>query len=164
MPTEHRNTLCKEERLHGRNAVEELFKKAGSRSMTSFPLRVVYALNESNGDIDESQKQAKKQGVSTKMLVSVPKRLFKRAVKRNRVKRQVREAYRKNKHSLCDTVSAMKGTTLSMAFIWIDDQLHPSQEVEKKVVKLLKRIEEKITAKAADCGQAANGNTTGEAL
>ena len=41
-----RNTLCKEERLHGRDAVESLFKKAGSRSMVAFPLRVVYALTD----------------------------------------------------------------------------------------------------------------------
>ena len=37
MCEEHKNTLCKEERLHGRDAVEKLFKDAGSRSMVAFP-------------------------------------------------------------------------------------------------------------------------------
>jgi ribonuclease P protein component len=34
------------------------------------------------------------------MAVSVPKRLFKRAVDRNLLKRRIREAYRQNKYSL----------------------------------------------------------------
>jgi len=36
------------------------------------------------------------------MAVSVPKRLFKRAVDRNQLKRRIREAYRLNKHTLYD--------------------------------------------------------------
>lgn len=133
MPTIN-NTLSKDERLHGRNAVEELFKKAGSRSMASFPLRAVFTLT----DKDESDK------ASVKMLVSVPKRHFKRAVKRNRVKRQVREAYRKNKHSLCEYISMLEDRCLSIAFVWLDDNLHSSAEVEQKVIRLLQRIEEKL--------------------
>ena len=130
-----RNTLCKEERLHGRDAVESLFKKAGSRSMVAFPLRVVYALTDHKEGSD----------IRVRMLVSVPKRHFKRAVKRNRVKRQVREAYRCNKHSLAAAVAAMEGSKdLSLAFVWLDDNLHPSAEVEKRVQRLLQRLEEKL--------------------
>ena len=130
-----RNTLCKEERLHGRDAVESLFKKAGSRSMVAFPLRVVYALTDHKEGSD----------IRVRMLVSVPKRHFKRAVKRNRVKRQVRETYRCNKHSLAAAVAAMEGNKdLSLAFVWLDDNLHPSAEVEKRVQRLLQRLEEKL--------------------
>ena len=130
-----RNTLCKEERLHGRDAVESLFKKAGSRSMVAFPLRVVYALTDHKEGSD----------IRVRMLVSVPKRHFKRAVKRNRAKRQVREAYRCNKHSLAAAVAAMEGNKdLSLAFVWLDDNLHPSAEVEKRVQRLLQRLEEKL--------------------
>lgn len=139
MPTQ-RNTLSKEERLHGRKAVEELFKKAGSRSMVIFPLRVVYALGQT---VTPAEPKAR-------MLISVPKRCFKRAVKRNRVKRQVREAYRKNKHSLIETMEALPGKNISMAFVWLDNSLHDSDEVERKVTKLLCRIEEKATKQAAN--------------
>ena len=53
------------------------------------------------------------------ILISVPKKRFKRAVKRNLVKRQVREAYRKNKHLLLDAL-ASRNKRLIIAFIcWI---------------------------------------------
>ena len=71
-------TLCKEERLVGRKLVETLFKGGGSRSMSYYPLRIVYCL-------------VAREEAPVRILVSVPKRCFKRAVKRNRVKRQVRE-------------------------------------------------------------------------
>lgn len=135
MCEEHKNTLCKEERLHGRNAVEKLFKDAGSRSMVAFPVRVVYVLAPPQADTC----------VNTRMLVSVPKRQFKRAVKRNRVKRQVREAYRKHKHGLIEAVSRIGEQHLSLAFVWLDSKLYDTSVVEKKVEKLLLRIEEKLT-------------------
>lgn len=135
MCEEHKNTLCKEERLHGRDAVEKLFKDAGSRSMVAFPVRVVYVLAPPKADTC----------VNTRMLVSVPKRQFKRAVKRNRVKRQVREAYRKHKHGLIEAVSRIGEQHLSLAFVWLDSKLYDTSVVEKKVEKLLLRIEEKLT-------------------
>lgn len=135
MCEEHKNTLCKEERLHGRDAVEKLFKDAGSRSMVAFPVRVVYVLAPPQADTR----------VNTRMLVSVPKRQFKRAVKRNRVKRQVREAYRKHKHGLIEAVSRIGEQHLSLAFVWLDSKLYDTSVVEKKVEKLLLRIEEKLT-------------------
>ena len=135
MCEEHKNTLCKEERLHGRDAVEKLFKDAGSRSMVAFPVRVVYVLAPPQADTC----------VNTRMLVSVPKRQFKRAVKRNRVKRQVREAYRKHKHGLIEAVSRIGERHLSLVFVWLDSKLYDTSVVEKKVEKLLLRIEEKLT-------------------
>lgn len=135
MCEEHKNTLCKEERLHGRDAVEKLFKDAGSRSMVAFPVRVVYVLAPPQADTC----------VNTRMLVSVPKRQFKRAVKRNRVKRQLREAYRKHKHGLIEAVSRIGEQHLSLAFVWLDSKLYDTSVVEKKVEKLLLRIEEKLT-------------------
>ena len=70
------------------------------------------------------------------ILISVPKKRFKRAVKRNLVKRQVREAYRKNKHLLLDAL-ASRNKRLIIAFIWLDNHIHSSAEVEEKVKKLL---------------------------
>lgn len=101
--------------------------------MAAFPLRLVYMCMEpDSGD------------TPVKILVSVPKRCFKRAVKRNRVKRQVREAYRLNKNILADALKEHGGTRLAIAFIWLDDKLWPTGEVEKKVVNLMHRLAEKL--------------------
>ena len=132
LPT--RNTLSKSERLHGRNAVEQLFQKAKRSSMVVFPLRAVYTLTTG----EEQQGEA-----AVRVLVSVSKKHFKRAVERNRAKRQVREAYRKNKHALADIIAGMPGTGLSIAFVWLSDEPQPSGEVEASMVALLSRIGEK---------------------
>ena len=91
MPITRRFTLCKEERICSKLLIDKLFNGGNSHSMVAFPLRVVYVIKDRNEAQDATIPQ-------TKILVSVPKKHFKRAVKRNRVKRQVREAYRKNKY------------------------------------------------------------------
>lgn len=126
-------TFGKEERLCSRTLIDRLFHKDGSRSMAAYPLRLVYLKTQTGEDIPPAQ-----------MLVSVPKRCFKRAVKRNRVKRQVREAYRKNKHILYDKLKLQEDTRLTMAFIWLDDKLWDTQKVEQKVVNLIQRLAEKL--------------------
>ena len=89
------DTLTKSERVCSRNTVEQLFGGGQSRAMSAFPIRMVYMIT----DRQEGEPAAQ-------MLVSVPKRCFKRAVKRNRVKRQVREAYRHLKHGVIEAMTA----------------------------------------------------------
>lgn len=124
-------TFSKAERLCSKKLIERLFGGEG-KSFPAFPLRVVYMpLSEEEMAADVS------------ILVSVPKKRFKRAVKRNRVKRQVREAYRRNKHILTEALAAQEGAPrMALAFIWLDSKLHPSVEVEQKVKKLLHHIAE----------------------
>lgn len=76
----------------------------GSRSFSVFPLRVVYL------PVEELEADAS-------ILISVSKRRFKRAVKRNRVKRQIREAYRVNKHELLNVLAESSADWLSPLFI-----------------------------------------------
>ena len=126
------NTLSKDERLCSRTDIEELFNSSSHRSMTVFPLRVVYV---------ERKRFADEQ--TLQMLVSVPKKSFKRAVKRNRVKRQVREAFRMSKQPLTELLTE-RNLTLDVAFIWLDNNLHSSNEVKSKVEKMLRRIGERL--------------------
>lgn len=124
-------TLSKAERLNSKAMIECLFA-GGNKSFPAFPLRVVYMwLDASEGEAPVS------------ILISVPKKRFKRAVKRNLVKRRVREAYRKNKQLLTDALVA-KNKRLVLAFIWLDNEIHPSAEIEGKVKRLLFHIMEKI--------------------
>ena len=135
MATPFSQTLHKKERVCGRKQVERLFCEGNSCSLSAFPVRMVYICS-------PKEEVANSDGVAAKILVSVSKRKFKHAVKRNRVKRQLREAYRKNKYLLLQKVP--EGQTLIIGFLWQDTHLHDSKEVESKVINLLKRVAEKL--------------------
>lgn len=126
-------TLGKDERIKSRTLVEKLFNGTESHSFSAFPIRVVYMPIDKDGDSP------------VKILVSVSKRHFKRAVKRNRIKRQIREAYRRNKNILLEALSQKGGNqTIAIAFLWLSDDLYKSNDVESKVKLLLQRISEKL--------------------
>lgn len=119
------HTLPKEERLCSRKALEELFG-GGHQSVSAFPIRAVYMPNEV--------------GV-VRVMVSVSKRYFKRAVKRNRIKRQLREAYRLQKELLLPLTGG-----LDIAFLWTSDEQLPTEKVFQKMQTLLQRIHESVSA------------------
>lgn len=127
------NTFPKSEKLVSRTLIDRLFA-GGGKAISAFPLRLVYMY------IDEQEAAAAtiddRAHLQQQLLISVPKRCFKRAVKRNHVKRQIREAYRRHR----DLFTVPPGHRLLMAFIWLDPNIHPSEEIEKKVTSLLKRI------------------------
>lgn len=129
MSAAERFTLSKEERICSKKLINELFTGNG-RSMTAFPLRVVFM---KRTIVDDQPRAA--------MLVSVPKRYFKHAVDRNRVKRQVREAFRRNKSIITQNLTD-DHETVAMAFVWLTNEKFPSSEVENRMVRLLTRISE----------------------
>ena len=129
------NTLHKVERLDKKKIIEKMFA-GGSRSFSVFPLRVLYL------PVEELESDAS-------ILISVSKRRFKRAVKRNRVKRQIREAYRVNKHELLNVLAERK-CRLAIAFIYLSDQLVESSIIEDRMRIALARITEKMAAPDTD--------------
>ena len=135
--------LSKSERIVSQKLINELFTGGQSQSLTAFPIRIVYeqlsTLNSQTSTLN-SQLSTLKSQIS--ILISVPKRRFKHAVDRNRVKRQLREAYRKNKQLLISELP--EGQSVALAFIWLSDQHLPSSIVEQRVTGLLQRIAKKI--------------------
>ena len=130
MPSSTRNTFKKSERLCSRLLMERLFQ-GDSKSVSAYPMRAVFL------PVDKSVQQ----GVS--VLISVPKKRFHDAVDRNRVKRQIREAYRKLKHSLVENmVSREEG--LLIAFIYVSAKIEPTAYVEKRMSRLLEKISEAL--------------------
>lgn len=130
------NTLHKSERICKKKQIEQLFKGGVSKSMAAFPVRVVYMMADRTGNEPKAM-----------MMASVSKRFFKKAVDRNRVKRQIREAYRKNKQRLTESGNIPQEKSLLMAFIWMDNNRHDTAEVEKRIGGLMERICEKICEK-----------------
>ena len=59
------------------------------------------------------------------------------------MKRQVREAFRMSKQPLTELLTE-RNLTLDVAFIWLDNNLHSSNEVKSKVEKMLRRIGERL--------------------
>ena len=131
MPAAEKLTLSKKERICSKKLINELFTGNG-HSMTAFPLRVVYMKH----NIASS-------GPQSEMLVSVPKRYFKHAVDRNRIKRQVRESFRRNKHTITDALNA-DTEAVAMAFVWLSNQHMATAEVENRMVRLMTRISESL--------------------
>lgn len=126
-----RSTFRKRERMVSLKLIESLFGGGCSQSVAAFPLRAVYMFAERQvGD------------APVQLLISVPKKRFHHAVDRNRVKRQVREAFRLHKDVLCQALPANQ--CLYLAFIWLSDEHCPSKEVSQRVVRLMKRISEKM--------------------
>lgn len=128
-------SLPQSERINSKKQIDRLFRGGGSKAMTASPLRVVYMADERGEDA---------RGPLAQMMVSVPKRYFKRAVKRNLIKRQVREAYRLNKHLLVDRLAENADRNVSMCFIWTAGRLCTVAEVEERMRSLLNRIGEKV--------------------
>lgn len=78
-----------------------------------------------------------------RIVVSVPKKCFRRAVKRNLLKRRIREAYRLNKHLL--PVNAEKGGT-DILFIYSSKDILDFNSVVLSVRNILEGLAAKVTA------------------
>ena len=117
------HTLDKKERLCSRKTLDELFC-GGHMSVSAFPIRAVFMPSEKDG---------------VRFMVSVSKRYFKHAVKRNYIKRQLREAYRLQKDLLLPL-----GCGLDIAFLWTSAEMLSTDKVFQKMHNILQRIHECI--------------------
>lgn len=124
-----RNTLPKKEHLCGDIRIGNLFKDGNA--FISYPFRVVYSMKES--EINEP----------LQVLFSVPKKRFKRAVKRNRIKRLMRESYRIHKHALQEMCIENK-IEMHIAFTFVSDTLPEWDFIDAKMQGTLNRVETKL--------------------
>lgn len=127
--TTGRFTLPKEERLSRKRDVDQLFAKG--RTFVAFPLRVIYLIVKEEFLVPSS------------FLVSVSKKRFKRAVDRNRVKRQMREAYRVRKHELLEVLTG-SDRRIWIAFLYMDKEIYPQVKIEKAMEKAIQILRRKL--------------------
>lgn len=78
-----------------------------------------------------------------RILVSVSKKRFHHAVKRNRVKRLVRESWRKNKTELMKLCRS-NNKTLDVALVYNATVILKYEEIERKMKKVVERLREQL--------------------
>ena len=122
----HLNSFSKKEHLCGEITISRLY--AEGKAFIAYPLRVVYSI-EKKTDTEET----------ARILISVPKKRFKSAVKRNRIKRLIRENYRLNKHDLIDFLN-LNHIQIKIAFNFISDELPEFETLQKKLKLALNKI------------------------
>ena len=127
-------TLGKEERLKSRKLIERLYKEGAY--VKSFPLRMVFLQTEHTSNFP------------AQVGVSVPKRNFKRAVDRNRIKRLMRETYRLQKQIVYENID--KSFVFMISYLGKEEWKY--EDLYAKMEKLLtlfvheakKKIDEEI--------------------
>ena len=114
------------ERLKSRKVIGALFK--GGQSYVAYPLRVVWV---PLGDETVTEYPAQ-------VAISVSKRAFKTAVARNRIKRQIREAYRLHKHEFYHKLAAADHR-IALMLMYVGKEMLPFADIEKGVRKVVSK-------------------------
>ena len=123
--------LPKSQRIYQKKAVQTLFEEGKGFSL--YPFRVVvYQYDAENQEV-----------AIPRILVSVSKKRFHHAVKRNRVKRLIRESWRKNKAELMKLCQA-NNKTLDVALVYNATVIVKYDEMEEKMKKVVERLVEKL--------------------
>ena len=118
MDSQAPNTLPKKERLCGKTTIGKLLAKGKHGNVPG--LRFLYMTN-TGSDMN-------------RIMVSVPKKMFKRAVKRNLLKRRIRESWRKQKHALHTT----GGTDI--LFIYPTKEIQTYEQIYACVGQIIEKI------------------------
>ena len=118
--------LPKYERICKDNDIQALFGKGLGVSV--YPYRVVYLFRH-----DDDRR------VTVRLLVSVSKKRFHHAFKRNRVKRLVREAWRRNKAPLYE-ICQRDNISLDVALVYTATVIHSYEEMLAKSKKAVNEI------------------------
>ena len=124
-----RATFSKEERLTSRKSIQSLMEEG--QNISVFPLRLVYGPAEWTGPFP------------ARTAFAVSKKNFPLAVDRNRVKRQMREIYRKNKTLLYALLKQRNRQAIFM-LIYAGKAKPAYLELEEKFHRILHQLEEQL--------------------
>ena len=118
--------LPKYERICKENDIETLFDKG--KSLSVYPFRIIYRFWH-----DESCPP------TCRLLVSVSKKRFHHAFKRNRIKRLMRESWRKNKAPLYE-ICERDNISVDVSLIYVATVIHSYREMFDKTKKAVSEM------------------------
>jgi len=121
-------TFRKKERLTGEIRINKHFNEG--IFFISYPFRIGFSL-------------AEKSETPVKMLIGVPKKRFKHAVDRNRIKRLFREVYRLNKDVLF-SVLENKDFSINLSVNYISSEIFSYETMQRKWQEALEKLAMKI--------------------
>jgi len=120
-------SLHKRDRLRSQKIIETLFHS--KHYFIIYPFRIYWSKETSNNP-------------SLQMAVSVPKKLQKKAVNRNLMKRRIREAYRRKKTHLMDSL-VQSQHTLRIFLVYTTENRLTYHDIEKKIELIIEKLENK---------------------
>ena len=118
-------TFTKKERLCSKILIDSVFQN-GSK-IYAYPLKAIFLPVEPIGPS------------AVQILISVSKLRFKRANKRNLIKRRIREAYRKNNFRI-RSIIASSGKFLNLVIIYNSNEIIAYRVMEKALIEILDKI------------------------
>jgi ribonuclease P protein component len=118
-PYNFKLTFPAKEKLKSKKLFEALFTEG--KNLREFPIKLIYL------------KTDVKDNVPVKVGVVAPKKKFKKAVDRNRIKRLLRESYRLNKPLIFNNIEG----TYAFLFLYLGNKMPSFDEVDKAMKLLL---------------------------
>lgn len=118
----------KKEKLKSQKVIGQLFVEG--KSLSVFPLKLIYLT-------------AENQEVPVKAAVTVPKKNFKSAVRRNRIKRLLRESYRLNKGLVFNNTQG----NFAFLFLYLGKDMPSFVDIESKMKLLLEKFNARFNEK-----------------
>jgi ribonuclease P protein component len=132
-----KNSFPKSEKLCSTKTIEELFnppKGKKSSVVFLFPFKIVALYGENLQNTLQDSPAVSPVRVFPQILLSVPKKSFKQAVDRNRIKRQIREIYRTSKVDIIEKANP-KELPYAVSFIFVAKELQDFEFMKKRLQK-----------------------------